>query len=156
MHDEDEDGRSCLEHNQLTIMVIPNEAKQANKTQNGNHIKTNGLSQRKEKKTPINGQIDLINGVKLVDGQEDHVPEDDGIVDTNHENDGKSKQSSDKKSSASSSPILAESSSASSEMEPVRSKPLTINIEINIVAWTLFFFAFILRLWRLDFPRNVV
>lgn len=36
------------------------------------------------------------------------------------------------------------------------SQPLIVKIELNIIAWILFIIALSLRLWRIDFPRNIV
>ena len=34
--------------------------------------------------------------------------------------------------------------------------PFVINVQVDIVAWTLFFVALFFRLWKLDYPRNIV
>ena len=34
--------------------------------------------------------------------------------------------------------------------------PLTVKVELNVTAWLLFIVALSLRLWRLDYPRNIV
>lgn len=49
---------------------------------------------------------------------------------------------------------LSPSSSNSSFFH--RDKPLTLNVEFNVVAWTLFIVAFGMRLWRLEHPRSIV
>lgn len=83
-----------------------------------------------------------------------------GVVGHEHERsetESVSSQSSLEKASESEakSPLLG-SQFTDCNQDESRERPPTVNIEVNLIAWSLFLVAFALRLFRLDSPRSIV